>query len=71
MNFSHARILCLGDVMHDCFVYCQIERISPPPSEEDDAGAEPGVARQLNDAISRLDARLSQISNRASARPDG
>ena len=47
----------------------QIERISRPPSEEDDAGAEPGVARQLNDAISRLDARLSQISNRASARP--
>ena len=47
----------------------QIERISRPASEEDDAGAEQGVARQLNDAISRLDARLSQISNRASARP--
>jgi localization factor PodJL len=29
---------------------------------------EPGVARQLNDAISRLDARLSQISNPAPAR---
>ena len=28
---------------------------------------EPGVARQLNDAISRLDARLSQISNPAAA----
>jgi localization factor PodJL len=47
----------------------QIERISRPQSPEDEAGAEPGVARQLNDAISRLDARLSQISNRASARP--
>ena len=32
------------------------------------ARSEPGVARQLNDAISRLDARLSQISNPASAR---
>jgi localization factor PodJL len=30
--------------------------------------SEPGVARQLNDAISRLDARLSQISNPAQAR---
>ena len=30
--------------------------------------AEPAVARQLNDAISRLDARLSQISNPAPAR---
>ena len=29
--------------------------------------SEPGVARQLNDAISRLDARLSQISNAAPA----
>ena len=29
---------------------------------------EPGVARQLNDAISRLDARLSQISNPAPAK---
>jgi localization factor PodJL len=47
----------------------QIERISRPPSEGDDAGAEQAVARQLNDAISRLDARLSQISNRAVTRP--
>ena len=31
----------------------------------DAARGEPGVARQLNDAISRLDARLSQISNPA------
>ena len=30
---------------------------------------EPAVARQLNDAISRLDARLSQISNPSSAKP--
>ena len=30
---------------------------------------EPTVARQLNEAISRLDARLSQISSPASARP--
>ncbi|WP_299806850.1 hypothetical protein [Tardiphaga sp.] len=34
----------------------QIEQFSRP------AGSEPGVARQLNDAISRLDARLSQIN---------
>jgi localization factor PodJL len=47
----------------------QIERISRPPSQADDADAEQGVARQLNEAISRLDARLSQISNRAAARP--
>ena len=31
--------------------------------------SEPGVARQLNDAISRLDARLAQISNPAPAQP--
>src|SRR6202035_1724209 len=30
---------------------------------------EPAVARQLNDAISRLDARLSQISNPSAAKP--
>lgn len=54
----------------------QIERISKPaprqdpsrqdPSRQDtprpDVSREQGVARQLNDAISRLDARLSQIS---------
>ena len=33
--------------------------------DEAAARAEPAVARQLNDAISRLDARLSQISNPA------
>jgi localization factor PodJL len=40
----------------------QIERISQP-MPRGDATREQGVARQLNDAISRLDARLSQISN--------
>jgi localization factor PodJL len=40
----------------------QIERISQPAPRNDPA-REQGVARQLNDAISRLDARLSQISN--------
>jgi localization factor PodJL len=35
----------------------------------DAARGEPAVARQLNDAISRLDARLSQISNPSSTRP--
>jgi localization factor PodJL len=35
----------------------------------DAARGEPAVARQLNDAISRLDARLSQISNPSAARP--
>ncbi|MGV7214125.1 hypothetical protein [Bradyrhizobium sp. UFLA05-112] len=39
----------------------QIERISKPAPRQD-ASREQGVARQLNDAISRLDARLSQIS---------
>jgi localization factor PodJL len=39
----------------------QIERISKPAARNDVA-REQGVARQLNDAISRLDARLSQIS---------
>jgi localization factor PodJL len=47
----------------------QIERIARTPSEGEEAGAEQGVARQLNEAISRLDARLSQISNRSAARP--
>lgn len=45
----------------------QIERISKPTAPRQDASRqdvsrEQGVARQLNDAISRLDARLSQIS---------
>ncbi len=42
----------------------QMENISRAPGA---AKADPGVARQLNDAISRLDARLSQISERTSA----
>ena len=51
----------------------QIEQISRPTPRKDAprgdaARGEPGVARQLNDAISRLDARLSQISNPAPAR---
>jgi localization factor PodJL len=51
----------------------QIEQISQPaPRSEAPRGeaprAEPTVARQLNDAISRLDARLSQISNAGAAR---
>jgi localization factor PodJL len=51
----------------------QIEQISRPAPRNDaprsDAPrGEPGVARQLNDAISRLDARLSQISNPAPAK---
>jgi localization factor PodJL len=46
----------------------QIEQISRPTPRNDAphgeaVRSEPGVARQLNDAISRLDARLSQISN--------
>ena len=41
----------------------QIEQISRPAPRADAPRAEQGVARQLNDAISRLDARLSQISN--------
>jgi localization factor PodJL len=46
----------------------QIEQIARP-LPRNDASREQGVARQLNDAISRLDARLSQISNPASSRP--
>ena len=45
----------------------QIDQISKP-MPRGEAAREPGVARQLNDAISRLDARLSQISNPQSAR---
>lgn len=41
----------------------QIEQISKPATRSDAPRNEPGVAKQLNDAISRLDARLSQISN--------
>jgi localization factor PodJL len=56
----------------------QIEAISRPPQRNDvprsdarrgEARGESGVARQLNEAISRLDARLAQISNPAAARP--
>ncbi len=46
----------------------QIEQISRPAPRGEAPRAEPGVARQLNDAISRLDARLSQISNPAPVR---
>jgi localization factor PodJL len=45
----------------------QIERISQP-TPRNETSREQGVARQLNDAISRLDARLSQISNPQAAR---
>jgi len=45
----------------------QIERISQP-MPRGEAAREQGVARQLNDAISRLDARLSQIANPQAAR---
>jgi localization factor PodJL len=41
----------------------QIEQIAQPAPRTDAPRGEPGVARQLNEAISRLDARLSQISN--------
>src|SRR6266853_6778527 len=52
----------------------QIEQISQPRPRGETAPRseaprnEPTVARQLNDAISRLDARLSQISNPAPVR---
>ena len=52
----------------------QIEQISRPAPPRGDtsrgeaARNEPTVARQLNEAISRLDARLSQISNPAPTR---
>src|SRR5205807_1123980 len=41
----------------------QIEQISRPAPRSEAPRGKQGVARQLNDAISRLDARLSQISN--------
>ncbi|MBR1135476.1 MULTISPECIES: tetratricopeptide repeat protein [Bradyrhizobium] len=40
----------------------QIEQMSRPVARKDTPRDEQGVARQLNEAISRLDARLSQIS---------
>src|SRR4051794_36646693 len=46
----------------------QIEQISKPAPRNDSARNEPAVAKQLNDAISRLDARLSQLSDPAPAR---
>ncbi|MEH2622962.1 localization factor PodJL [Bradyrhizobium sp. AZCC 1719] len=46
----------------------QIEQISRPAARGEAAHGEPTVARQLNEAISRLDARLSQISNPVPAR---
>ncbi len=51
----------------------QIEQISRPAPRNDaprgeTVRGESGVARQLNDAISRLDARLSQITNPQAAR---
>jgi len=46
----------------------QIEQISRPAPRSEAPRGEQGVARQLNDAISRLDARLSQISNPQNAR---
>ncbi|HEY3681178.1 MAG TPA: hypothetical protein VGL45_20890, partial [Bradyrhizobium sp.] len=60
----------------------QIEQISRPAPRNDSprngspgngspgngSRSDPGVARQLNDAISRLDARLSQISNPQTSR---
>ncbi|NOJ40069.1 tetratricopeptide repeat protein [Bradyrhizobium australiense] len=46
----------------------QIEQISRPAARGEAVRGEPTVARQLNEAISRLDARLSQISNPAPAR---
>ena len=46
----------------------QIERISRGGQRQDAPTGEPPVARQLNDAIARLDARLAQISNPNPAR---
>jgi localization factor PodJL len=45
----------------------QIDQISRPAARNEPV-REQGVARQLNDAISRLDARLSQISNPQASR---
>ncbi len=45
----------------------QIEQISQGRPRNDGPRGEPAVAQQLNDAIARLDARLSQISNPAPA----
>src|ERR1700676_3208929 len=46
----------------------EINPRSETDPRNDNPRSEPGVARQLNDAISRLDARLSQISNPAPVR---
>src|SRR5687767_5296006 len=42
----------------------QIERLAPSAQPRND-----GVARQLNDAISRLDARLNRVAEPAPAHP--
>ncbi|MGA7804321.1 MAG: hypothetical protein WCB02_06800, partial [Bradyrhizobium sp.] len=47
----------------------QIEQISQPLRRNDPSRDQGAVARQLNDAISRLDARLSQISSPQGAKP--
>jgi localization factor PodJL len=47
----------------------QIEQISQAPTRPDAPRSEPGVARQLNEAISRLDARLAQLANPAPSKP--
>jgi localization factor PodJL len=47
----------------------QIDHISQARPHNDAPRNEPPVARQLNDAIARLDARLSQISSPAPQRP--
>ncbi|MDP1882821.1 MAG: prefoldin domain-containing protein, partial [Bradyrhizobium sp.] len=55
-----------SDVSRSDVSRSEVSRSDAPRS--DAPRGEPGVARQLNDAISRLDARLSQISNPAPAR---
>ena len=45
----------------------QIEQVSQVAPRNDAPHHDPGVARQLNEAISRLDARLAQLSNPAPA----
>jgi localization factor PodJL len=46
----------------------QIDQVTPSAPRHAPGRGEAGVASQLNDAISRLDARLAQISNPAPAR---
>jgi D-beta-D-heptose 7-phosphate kinase/D-beta-D-heptose 1-phosphate adenosyltransferase len=64
--FAHARILCVGDVMLDHFVYGAVERISPeapiPVLRISHETGMPGGAANVARNIAALGARVSLVS---------